>query len=244
MVPVPNSRRLTGQRRLALEALEPRLAPATWVPSTLDPIESNEYLTGAGLLPGGEVRWGGHDWGGGKLWDLAGGQLVREQAAVVPPGRSRTEIVAISPNGRWVAAVQYDFDFTGENLTTYVVWDAELGTEPQAIDLSSATSFPSARIADLSDEGVAIVQVGVKAYRWNAASGLVRLTTLYELEGHTSAESQEATVRAISADGRTIVGASGYVLPTRPTVWNDQGPRSCRRWGARAAPRRCRRTAV
>jgi hypothetical protein len=225
MRPVLKSRQSPAPRRLALEALEPRLALARWAPSALDPIESDEHLTGVGLLPGGEVRWGGHTRSGGKLWDLAGGQVVREQAAEVPAGLTRAEVVAVSPNGRWAAAVQYDFDFTGENLTRYVVWDAEQNSEPQVIDLSAAITPYTPRIVDLSDAGVALVQIGVHAYRWDAAGGLVRLTTLYELEGHTSAESQEATVRAISADGRTIVGASGYTLPARPTVWTDQVPR-------------------
>jgi hypothetical protein len=226
MRPVLKSRRSPAPRRLALEALEPRLALAGETANLILPIGRSDQLAGVGLLPGGEIRWGGQHWTGGKLWDFNDeGDLVREQTAAVPPGRTRTEVLAVSPNGRWVAAVQYDFDFTGENLTTYVVWDAELNSEPVAIDLSAATSFPSAQILDVSNDGVAIVQVGLKAYRWDAASGLVRLASLYELEGNASAEGQEATILAISADGRTIVGSSGYTLARRPTVWTEQGPR-------------------
>jgi hypothetical protein len=211
-----------------LEALEPRYTPAGGMESLQLLSEPLDHLTGVGFLPGGEIRWGGSDWEGGKLWDYdRAGELTREQELEVPPGWTRAEVLALSPSGRWIAAIRYDFNFDDSDLgPVYVVWKAEVGGEPHVLDVGSVSAIRSASIRDISDNGVVTLQVaGMLAYRWNPATGFERLVSLYEQGGNANQDAQEAEVRAISPDGKFIVGNSGYTLIRRPTIWTDQGPR-------------------
>ena len=128
-------------------------------------------------------------------------------------------------SGRWIGGQQLDFDFSDPYEPLFGIWDGDNPGHFIEIDLSSVAEIPVGRITDITDSGVVILQSeGQKAYRWDAASGLVRLPSMHETDENAGQfHVQEAEALAISADGSVVVGMSGFILPRRATVWTASG---------------------
>src|SRR5262249_24429270 len=112
------------------------------------------------------------------------------------PLPSRPGVVALSPDGRWVAAATSD---GGSAERTTHIWDAASGTEAQVIPQTAAEAVTS---LSFSPGGRRLASAGfdAKIKLWDPESGLELLT----LAGHKT----WVWTTSFSPDGRRILSCS------------------------------------
>jgi dockerin type I repeat protein len=243
MAPRRAPRKLITQRRpLALEALEDRALCAavpyhTLLPTggiygaTLDGDGTIEVIgtprQGMGTinpsplnLSSGVVFDGGVDPASTLVkWTIApGGSIISTTEIGALPFYSKG-ISGISPDGNWIAS-NLPPTVPGQLGAPIVLHLGDLSYI--LVGLPADRTSDSALVRGVSNNGSVIYLLDDKYYAWDRASGLLPLRSLYELEGNTTPDAQQFTLKAISADGQTIVGTSGGgPLPLRATVWRN-----------------------
>lgn len=217
------------RRRATFESLEARAVPAGLPFQVSLDVEARRITADAGFLPDGSVRIVGSASSGadGTAWDFdAAGKRLNERALpeLPEPGR-KTSAAAISPNGRWIAGPQYDFDNQDPYAPALGLWDGNDVASLVRIDIA-ALPYMSGQAVDVANNGdVLISGANYSGYRWSAAGGFVALEAV-EISGVEEWWPAETRVSAISADGSVIVGASSRGLVTVPTIWTSAGPQA------------------